>query len=179
MKYNTLFALCITLSFIVGAHAQKPNVDYLKDLEAAGYPAFKVFSFDVTKKKFALTALYKSEADKDPLRNVAEILPTKEGTNMAFRTYRPCVITEKQGKPQERIIMVAGQKIEAYYACGITPNESKTHELFLIKSLEGNEFTKKQFSELEYVFVHLNDLPVPFDTGGFSRALTESSGKAL
>lgn len=75
--------------------------------------------------------------------------------------------------------MVSGQKLEAYYFCGYNNVDSQTQEVYGIKSTAGNDFAKKVFAEIDYVFVHINDMPVPFHTEGFSKAMAESSGKAL
>ena len=179
MKSKVLLIACVALSLSLGARAQKSNAEYIEDLKTAGYPMINPHSFAVTKRKFALTTLYKSMDDKNGLMHSAEINANKDGASIYFRVYRPCVPTENANRLQERIIMISGQKLEAYYSCTFGSADSQTNEFYGIKSTAGNDFAKKAFAEMIYVFVHLNDLPVPFHTEGFSKAMAESSGKAL
>jgi hypothetical protein len=179
MKSKVLLIACIALSLSLGARAQKSNADYIEDLKTAGYPVIQPLSFAITKQKLAMTALYKSKDDKNALMHSVEISANKDGASIFFRVYRPCVPSENANRLQERIIMISGQKIEAYYYCGFGSADSQTNEVYRIKSTAGNDFAKKAFAEMNYVFVHLNDLPVPFHTEGFSKAMAESSGKAL
>ena len=148
-------------------------------MKTAGYPGILPLSFAITKKNFALTALYKSKDDKNALKYFAEISADKDGASIAFRSNWQCAPTDNAKLLQERIIMISGQKVETYYFCGYSPGESKTHEIHIIKSPAGNDFAKKAFVDTSYVFVHLNGLPVPFHAEGFSKAMAESSGKAL
>lgn len=179
MKTKVLLIVCVALSLSLGARAQKSNADYIEDLKTAGYPEIAPLSFAITKKKYALTTLYKSKDDKNGLSYIAEISAQKDGADIFFRAYRPCVRSEGAKRLQERIIMISGQKIEAYYYCGSGSGDTQTNEVYLIKSTAGKDFAKKAFAEMNYVFVHLNDLPVPFHTEGFSKAMEESSGQAL
>ena len=179
MKFKVLLIACIALSVALDARAQKSNAEYIEDLKTAGYPGILPLSFSITKKNYALTALYKSKDDKNALNYFAEISANKDGASIVFRSYWQCAPTDNAKLLQERIIMISGQKVEAYYSCGHSPGESKTHEIYVIKSPAGNDFAKRAFVETNYVFVHLNGMPVPFHTEGFSKAMAESSGKAL
>lgn len=174
-----VFAAAVAFAICGSVGAQKSNAEYIDELKAAGYPDLRALSFDDTKEKFALTGLYRSEEDKDPVLAFAEISPTKEGADISFRVNRPCVVTDTSGRLPVQIILIDGQKVEAYYVCAMKRGGSKTNEFFAIKSPAGNEFARKAFMEAKYVFVHLNGLPVPFATGGFSRAIAEWGGKAL
>lgn len=178
MKSTVLLIACVACSLSLGVRAQKSNADYIEDLKTAGYPVIIPLSFAVTKRKFALTSLYKMD-DKNGLMHSAEISANKDGASIYFRVYRPCVPSENANRLHERIIMISGQKLEAYYSCNYGSADSRTNEFYGIKSTAGNDFAKKAFAEMNYVFVHLNDLPVPFHTEGFSKAMAEASGKAL
>lgn len=179
MKKIVALAACIAISFSLGVNAQNSDAANLEELKAAGYPELRPFSFLAMKKKLAMTALYKSKLDKNPQIFTANISPDKEGASVYFQTFRLCTPTDKRVGLEERIIMVSSQKIEALYMCGIAPGQSNTTEIFMIKSASGHNFVKKEFTERNYVFVHLNGLPVPFHTEGFSQVITELSGKAL
>lgn len=179
MKLKFWLAASVAVSFSLGASAQKSIAERLADLKTAGYPDVRALSFLDTKKQYALTGLYRNETDKDPQLYFAMISPNKDGASMAFKTNRPCAPNEKVRSLQQRIVSVSGQKIEAYYVCSAGPGVSETQEVFLIKSTAGNDFVKKEFAENEYVFVQVSDLPVPFQTNGFSGVLAQSSGKAL
>jgi len=179
MKSKVLLIAYIALTLSVGARAQKSNEDYFEELNTAGYPVTQPLSFAVTKRKYALTGLYKSIDDKNALIHTAEINANKDGADIFFRVNRPCVPTGNVSRLQERVIIVSGQKVETYYTCGYGSSESQTNEVYVIKSTSGKEFARKVFSEMKYVFVYLNGLPVPFHTEGFSEAMAESSGKAL
>jgi 2-C-methyl-D-erythritol 4-phosphate cytidylyltransferase len=74
--------------------------------------------------------------------------------------------------------MIDGQKVQADYSC-VSGGRTRTQEIYKIKSAAGNDYAKKTFSEKAYVLVHLNNVPVPFATEGFSKALAEASAKAL
>lgn len=181
MKTKVLLIACVALAFGLGARAQKSNADYIEDLKTAGYPEIVPASFAFTKMNYAMTSLYKSKSKDDHNASIylAEISADKDGANIIFRAYRPCVPPEGAKRLQERIIMISGQKIEAYYYCGAGAGDTQTHELYQIKSTAGKDFARKTFAETNYVFVHLNGLPVPFHTEGFSKVMAESSGKAL
>ena len=174
--YRAFFA-SVALYLSTGASAQNPQTDYMAILKAAGFTNINVVSFAETKKKHALTFLYRSDTDKDPLTIFAEISPTKEGADLAFRVYRPCV--QSNGKLQNQIIVISGQKIETSYGCAMSPHETKTQEIYIIKSLAGNDFAKKEFTESKYVVVDIFGLDLLISTEGFPQALAASSGKAL
>lgn len=179
MKLLIALATGLTLSFSHCAFAQPSNTELLEELKVAGFPEVQPLSFAVTKQRKALTALYTSKTSDKPLMYAAEIAAEKDGASVFFRAYRPCIPSDKSARLSERIIMVGNQKIEVFYACGIADGSTQTNEVFMIKSAAGKAFVKQQFEENHYVFVRLNNMPVPFHTEGFFRAMAEAGGKAL
>lgn len=176
---NKLLITCLVIFLCTNASAQKSAEDYIKELKAAGYSEIQPLSFAITKTNYALTGLFKGKADKTRLMFSAEISSDKDGANLFFRAYRKCTLSNKDARRlDEKIIVVHGQKIEAYYFCG-AGQDGQTNEIYKIKSVAGSDFIKVAFTENNYVFVNMNGLPVPFHTEGFSKALAESSGKAL
>lgn len=177
MAFKFLFAAFLAIAFIFNASAQTSDEELAAEL-ATTYPFSTMLPFSKTKTNYSLTALFKSEAGKASVKYAAEVNAEKDGASVSFRAYRQCEPTDMKSRLPVQIIVVSGQKIEAYAVCGREPS-GQTSDIFLIKSAAGRDFVKKEFSEKTLVFVRLNGLPVPFDTGGFGQALTAASGKAL
>jgi len=179
MKRKIFLAASFVFFFAMSASAQKSNADYLDELKASGYPELATVSFKVTKKNYAITSLQKDKKDKIGLLHFATAVPTKDGVNVGFKILRSCIPSEKNERMTEQVINVGGRKVEVYYQCAVVPGEPVNHELFIVKSAAGNEFVKKVFIERKFVFVYLNNLPVPFETEGFAEVLEALDGKAL
>lgn len=177
MKTNSL-SFFFVLFLGCGVNAQQSTDIYFDQLNAAGYTQYNLVSFEKSKIESALTGLYMNKSDANPLMYGAEILPGKEGAKVIFRDYQPCVAVTNSSRLLHKIIKINGQKIEAYYGCG--PSKSGApNSIYMIKSEAGNDFAKKEFTDNPFVFVQLENLPIPFDTKGFLKVLSEASGKAL
>lgn len=176
MQYKSLAVTLVAVTCVFNAAAQS-NEELLEEM-AATYPYHKVLSFMVTKKNYALTALYKSESDKKGVLYAAEVTSQKDGASIGFRIYRECEPTDMKGRLPVKIIVVSGQKIEAFAACG-REGGGATSDVFVIRSEAGRDFVKQQFADKSLVFVRLDGVPVPFETVGFGPVWTGSSGKAL
>lgn len=175
MRVTAAIGSCMAFCFSMGAGAQGSNADYLAELKAKGYPQLQMLSYSVTKNVYAITALYKSKEDKSGRIFFANI--SAEDGKMAFKVAREC---DASGGLQERTVKVSGQKIQAHWMCvrdSVRPSNSQ--EVYLLKTAEGNAFAKKEFAEKQYVWVHVDGLPVPFHTEGYAQAVEEASRKAL
>ncbi|MFC5499626.1 hypothetical protein ACFPOE_18935 [Caenimonas terrae] len=185
MKVASLLAVCIAVSFGPGASAQtRAAADYIRVLEDAGYPLALLKAAPFSKGRgWATTFLYKVQGDKNPLVFFANVSREKNGAEIFFKVFRDCVPSDARvNPPQKHVIMVSSRKIQATSVCVGAPGK-ETQDIFTIDSEEGSSFIKKEFADKEaandMVFVQLHDLPVPFLPEGFSKALTEASGKAL
>lgn len=175
--HKFLFAAFFAVALVFNVNAQTSDEDLATEMSAT-YPFHKMLPLSKTKKNYALTVLYKSETDKASVMYAAEVNAEKDGASVSFRVYRQCEPTDLKSRLPVQIIVVSGQKIEAYAVCGKEPS-GETSDIFLIKSAAGKDFVKKEFAEKGLVFVRMNGLPVPFDTQGFGQALAAASGKAL
>lgn len=162
------------------AYEQDLNNQHLESLAVTGYPSVRALSFTETRRKYALTALFNSKnSNKNPRLYFADISPHKTGTSIGFRVHTQCTLSAGSGPLDERIISINSQKIEAFYKCLTINGKTETQEVFLIKSLEGNDFTKNEFAKNKVVYVHLNGLYIPFRTDGFLAAISDMDGEAL
>jgi hypothetical protein len=169
-------------SFFVGlvglnAHAQGTQAEYMEELARSGFNV-RMHSFFSTKQRLAFTVMEKVGVDrKEAHEYTAEIATTKTGAYVYFTAYRACIPTPFI-QLTERIVSIEGQKMEAEYVCR-TSAARRPQEIYIIKSVAGNEYVKKTFSEKALVLIHLNGVPVPFDMQGFSKVFTEASAKVL
>jgi hypothetical protein len=114
---------------------------------------------------------------------MAEVNENASGANISFRTYRSCTITSQtlEITITNRVITVDGQKIQAAYVCTEAADApSKTQEIYVTKTSEGQEFIRHKFLNKQFVFVRLaDDLEVPFSTKGFPELWNRVNRPAL
>ena len=161
----------------LNAHAQVSQAEYMEELARSGFNV-RMHSFFSTKQRLARTVIDKVGVDtKEAREYTAEIATTKIGPYVYFTAYRECIPTPFM-QMMERIVSIEGQKMEAEYTCR-SGARKRNQEIYIIKSVAGNEYAKKTFSEKAIVSIDLNGVPVPFDMQGFSKAFAEASAKPL
>lgn len=181
--------LTLCLVSISNTHAYQTNADISPDEASRFLSLLKInfgedaqaspLSFDDMENGTAMTGIKKSSADQKPTLFTAKIQPTKDGAELTFLIFAECVLTDT-AKLNERIIKIADQKINAFYACGNPSGKPGDYrQVYVIKSAQGKEFARRKFEEKKWVFVEFEGFPVPFETAGFSKFWVASSGSAL
>jgi hypothetical protein len=181
--------LGLCLVSVSNAYAYQTNEDISPDEASRFLSLLKIkfgedaqaspLSFDDMENGTAMTGIKKNSVDQKPTLFTAQIQPTKDGAELMFLVFSECVLTDTS-KLNERIIKIAGQKINAFYACGYPPGKLGDYrQVYVIKSAQGKEFARRKFEEKKWVFVEFEGFPVPFETAGFAKFWAASSGSAL
>ncbi|MFG6416534.1 hypothetical protein ACG02S_21800 [Roseateles sp. DC23W] len=180
MTLNQSISAVFSIALLFSGHARAVDQAQIDEVTAA-YPVQKLMTLEDTKRRYALTGLYKSKEDETPVIAFAEVHLEKNGVSVAFRLNLTCAPTDLSDRTRplpQQVISVGNQKVEAYWVCSREPSGEMSN-LFLIKSDAGKTFVNGEFSKEGLVFVRLNGTLVPFNAKGFSQALSAGGGKAL